>query len=70
MVDGKQVHKVKNSDRTTFRDVKVYAGDRFHTAADAQYMNLAYENLPEGIWTRSTCTWWLTWSLTQSQPLF
>ena len=43
MVDGKQVHKVKNSDRTTFRDVKVYAGDRFHKAADAEYMNLAWE---------------------------
>ena len=45
MVDGKQVHKVKNSDRTTFRDVKVYAGDRFHPAADARYKNLAWETM-------------------------
>ena len=45
MVDGKQVHKVKNSDRTTFRDVKVYAGDRFHPEADADYMNLEWENM-------------------------
>ena len=43
MVDGKQVHKVKNSDPRTFDKVKVYAGDRFHRPANAAYMNLAWE---------------------------
>ena len=45
MVDGKQVHKVKNSDPRTFRDVKVFAGDRFHQEADAEFMNLVWENM-------------------------
>ena len=45
MIDGKQIHKVKNSDPRTFDHVKVYAGDRFHPAADAEYMNLAWENM-------------------------
>ena len=45
MIDGKQVHKVKNSDPRTFDDVKVYAGDRFHPEADAEYMNLKWINM-------------------------
>ena len=45
MIDGKQIHKVKNSDPRTFDHVKVYAGDGFHPAADAEYMNLAWENM-------------------------
>ena len=47
MVDGKEVHKVKNSDPRTFRDVAVYAGDRFHTAADAEYMNMVWETMED-----------------------
>ena len=43
MIDGKQVYKVKNSDPRTFDNVKVYAGDRFHLPANADYMNLAWE---------------------------
>ena len=46
MIDGKEVHKAKNSQPETFRDVKVYAGDRFHPAAYAEYTNLLWENLP------------------------
>ena len=45
MIDGKQVYKVKNSDPRTFDNVKVYAGDRFHPEADADYMNLEWENM-------------------------
>ena len=43
MVDGKQVHKAKDSVPTMWGNVLVYAGDRFHPAADAEYMNLAWE---------------------------
>merc|ERR1719305_2168022 len=44
-VDGKEIRRVENKDPRTFRDVKVFAGDNFHPAADATYRNLVWKNL-------------------------
>ena len=44
-VDGKQIHRVENKDPRNFNDVKVFAGDNFFIAADANYRNLIWENL-------------------------
>ena len=44
-INGKKVGSVENKDPRTFKDVKVFAGDNFHPAADATYRNLVWENL-------------------------
>ena len=44
MIDGELVHSEEISKPQTFKDVKVYAGDSYHTAADAEYWNLKWEN--------------------------
>ena len=43
-IDGKQIHKVENKDPRTFKDVKVFAGDNFHSSPDASFKNLVWEN--------------------------
>ena len=43
-IDGKQIHKVENKDPKTFKDVKVFAGDNFHSSPDASFKNLVWEN--------------------------
>ena len=48
-IDGKEAHKVENKDPRTFKDVKVFAGDNFHTASDASYKNLVWENGEEDL---------------------
>ena len=45
-IDGDLIHQVLNTKLRTFRDVKVFAGDYFHPAADASYKNLIWNNLP------------------------
>ena len=35
---------MKNTSPQSFRDVKVFAGDDFYQAADANYKNLIWEN--------------------------
>ena len=40
------MHRAQKNDFLTFDDVKVFAGDDFHPAADASYKNLKWENLP------------------------
>ena len=39
---------VENKDPRTFKNVQIFAGDKFHNPASATYKNLKYENLPEG----------------------
>ena len=39
-----KVHNIKNSNPRTFSNVKVFAGDNFHPAADASYKNLVWES--------------------------
>ena len=43
-IDGKQIHKVENKDPRTFKDVKVFAGDNFHSSLDASFKNLVWKN--------------------------
>ena len=43
-IDGREVHRVENTDPRMFQDVKVFASDNFHPAADVQYKNLVWKN--------------------------
>ena len=38
-IDGKQVVHLKNENPLKFENVKVYAGDKYHEAADAEVRN-------------------------------
>ena len=46
-IDGKKIHSAENYVHWNYKDVTVFAGDDFHSAADASYKNLAWENLPD-----------------------
>jgi len=43
LIDGEQVHSVKNPEPKSFDNVKVFAGTPFLPAADAHYKNLVWE---------------------------
>ena len=54
-VDGKEIHRVENEDARTFQDVRVFAGDKFYSPADASYRHLVWENIgPSGDVKRNT----------------
>ena len=45
-IDGIVIHSAVNNNHLSYTDVKVFAGDNFHDAADASYRNLVWKNLP------------------------
>ena len=48
VIDEQEVYRAENTDPRTFRDVKVFASDNFHPAADARYKNLVWEQQDQG----------------------
>ena len=53
-VDGKKIHQVENKDPRDLKNVKVFAGDKFYIAADANYRNLIWESGVSGVVKRNT----------------
>ena len=43
-INGVEIRNVENIISQSFEDVKVFAGDKFHAAADASYDNLMWES--------------------------
>ena len=43
-MDGREVHRVENTNPKTFTNISVFAGDNQKPAADASYQNLSWEN--------------------------
>ena len=46
-IDGVEIENEENRNPQSFKDVKVFMGDNFHTATDATYSNLMWENIGE-----------------------
>ena len=44
-IDGVEITNMENTNPQSFQDVKVFMGDNFHTATDATYNNLMWENI-------------------------
>lgn len=44
-VNGKQIHRVENKNPRTFKDVRVFAGNKFYPAADASYKILDWNTI-------------------------
>ena len=44
-IDGVEIKNEENTNPQSFKDVKVFMGDNFHTATDASYNNLMWENI-------------------------
>ena len=45
-IDGSPVFSVENTDPREFDNVKVFAADNFHHAANASYRNFVWKKLP------------------------
>ena len=43
-INGEEIKNVENSNPQSFKDVRVFAGDKFHRARDASYKNLIWKN--------------------------
>ena len=44
-INGVEIRNAENTNPQSFEDVKVFMGDNFHTATDATYNNLMWENI-------------------------
>ena len=47
-IDGQEKRSVTNTRAQTFKFVKLWAADKWHSPADAHIRNLVYKNLPNG----------------------
>ena len=43
-INGEEIKNVENTNPQTFKDVKVFAGEKFTPACDASYKNLNWKN--------------------------
>ena len=43
-INGKEIKNVENTNPQSFKDVKIFAGDKFKSACDASYTNLNWKN--------------------------
>ena len=43
-INGEEIKNVENTNPQSYGDVKVFAGDNFHSACDASYKNLIWKN--------------------------
>ena len=43
-INGVEIKNVENTNPQSFKDVKVFVGDKFHSACDASYKNFIWKN--------------------------
>jgi len=57
-INGEEIKNVENTNPQSFKDVKVFAGDKFYSACDASYKNLIWKIGSDRIWSGTELCGW------------